>query len=281
MMNVAKCVGEVVRSQQGVAAGTIAEYSRYIKKSSKANVSTVVLSLLILGELGRFIDMSPQHDIFNNVIEHFSASEEGVRTAAAFSAGNIAIGNLHQFLPAILRISESDPSKRLLSLHALKEVVTHGSHGQLEPVADQLWIPLFRNSTSDTEESTRNVAASCLGKLTTTQPSRYLPQLHTHIRDESPAVRATVISAIRYTFADSTPSYDELLAPLVMDFLGLMKDSDLTVRRLALSALNSAARTKPHLVRDHLPALLPILYSETVVKPDLIRTVQMGPWQHK
>ena len=34
-------------------------------------------------------------------------------------------------------------------------------------------------------------------------------------------------------------------------------------------------------MRDHLPALLPILYSETVVKPDLIRTVQMGPWQHK
>jgi len=109
-------------------------------------------------------------------------------------------------------------------------VVTHGSHGQLEPVADQLWIPLFRSSTSDAEESTRNVAAACLGKLTTTQPSRYLPQLHTRIRDENPAVRATVISAIRYTFADNTPSYDELLAPLVMDFLGLMKDSDL-VRR--------------------------------------------------
>ena len=31
VMNVAKCVGEVVRSQQAVAAGTIAEYSRYIK----------------------------------------------------------------------------------------------------------------------------------------------------------------------------------------------------------------------------------------------------------
>ena len=84
--------------------------------------------------------MSPQHDIFSNVIEHFSADEEGIRTAAAFSAGicvftvplflvmtdswtgNIAIGNLHQFLPAILKISESGPSKRLLSLHALKEV---------------------------------------------------------------------------------------------------------------------------------------------------------------
>lgn len=54
-----------------------------------------------------------------------------------------------------------------------------------------------------------------------------------------------------------------------------------TVRRLALSALNSAARTKASLIRDHLQTLLPTLYQETVIKPDLIRTVQMGPWTHK
>lgn len=54
-----------------------------------------------------------------------------------------------------------------------------------------------------------------------------------------------------------------------------------TVRRLALSALNSAARTKPHLIREHLPTLLPTLYAETKVNPELIRTVQMGPWTHK
>lgn len=53
------------------------------------------------------------------------------------------------------------------------------------------------------------------------------------------------------------------------------------VRRLTLSALNSAARAKPHLVRDHLVALLPNLYKETIVDPTLIRTVQMGPWSHK
>ncbi|KAH7884046.1 armadillo-type protein [Phlebopus sp. FC_14] len=279
--NVAKCIGQVVSSQQGVAAGTIAEYSKAIKKSSKAKTSSVVLSLLILGELGRFIDMSPQHDTFNNVIDHFSAEEEEIRTAAAFAAGNIAIGNLHQFLPTILKVTETDPTKRLLSLHALKEVVTHCSHGQLEPVADLLWSPLFHSSTSDSEESTRNVAAACLSKLTTTHPSRYLPQLHARIHDEDPAVRASVVSAVRYTFAESAPSYDELLAPLLMDFLGLMKDPDLTVRRIALSALNSAARTKPHLIREHLPVLLPALYAETSVNPDLVRTVQMGPWTHK
>lgn len=54
-----------------------------------------------------------------------------------------------------------------------------------------------------------------------------------------------------------------------------------TVRRLALSSLNSSARTKPHLLREHLKTLQPILYKETVINPDLIRTVQMGPWTHK
>ncbi|PBK61875.1 ARM repeat-containing protein [Armillaria solidipes] len=278
--NVAKCVAQVVKSQHGIAAGVIAEYSKHLKQTSKAKPSLVVLSLLIVGELGRFIDMSPQSEIFSNAIEHFSSDQEDLRAAAAFAAGNIAIGNLHLFLPAIIKMVESDPKKRLLSLHALKEVVTHSSQSQLEGVSDLLWVPLFENS-ENSEETTRNVAAACLGKLAITHPSRYLPQLHARIHDQNPATRATVVSAIRYTFADSPASYDELLSPYLVDFLSLMLDQDLTVRRIALSALNSAARTKPHLVRDHLPALLSSLYKETTVNQDLVRTVQMGPWTHK
>lgn len=45
--------------------------------------------------------------------------------------------------------------------------------------------------------------------------------------------------------------------------------------------MNSAARTKPHLIREHLPTLLPGLYKESHINPVLIRTVQMGPWTHK
>ncbi|KAG6856601.1 hypothetical protein H0H87_002693 [Tephrocybe sp. NHM501043] len=278
--NVARCIAQVVKSQLNVAAGVIAEYSKNIKKTSKAKISLIVLSLLIVGELGRFIDMSTQRDIFTNTIDHFGSEKEEIRVAAAFAAGNIAIGNLHQFLPVIVKLAESDPKKRLLSLHALKEVVTHCSQGQLEGVAEMLWVPLFENSeTSD--ETTRNVAAACLGKLATTQPSRYLPQLHARLRETNAATRATVVSAIRYTFADNSQSYDELLAPLLVDFLSLMLDDDLTVRRLALSSLNSAARTKPHLIREHLASLLPSLYKETIINPELIRTVQMGPWTHK
>ncbi|KAF9560250.1 TIP120-domain-containing protein [Agrocybe pediades] len=278
--NVAKCIAQVVRSQQAVAAGTIAEYSKYIKKDTKATPSLVILSLLIIGELGRFIDFSPQKEIFNLVIDHFSSEQEDMRAAASFAAGNIAIGNLQQFLPAIVKMVETDSKKRLLALHAAKEVVTHCSSGQLEGVAELLWGPLFENS-QNAEESTRNVAAACLGKLATTRPSQYLPQLHARVKDPNPATRATVVSAIRYTFADTSTSFDVVFSPLIVDFLSLMVDEDLTVRRLALSTLNSAARTKPHLIRDHLVSLLPNLYKETVVDPTLIRTVQMGPWTHK
>lgn len=67
-------------------------------------------------------DMSPQHEIFNQAIDRFGSEQEEVRTAAAFAAGNIAVGNLHHFLPAIVKMVETDQSKRLLALHALKEV---------------------------------------------------------------------------------------------------------------------------------------------------------------
>ena len=36
--------------------------------------------------------------------------------------GNMAIGNLPRFLPSIIQIVESDSKKRLLALHASKEV---------------------------------------------------------------------------------------------------------------------------------------------------------------
>ncbi|KAL4244143.1 CAND family protein [Abortiporus biennis] len=278
--NVAKCIGSVVKSQQTIAAGTIAEFAKHLRPNSKAKTSQVVLSLLVMGEVGRFIDMWANQEIFNQAIERFASEQEEIRTAASFAAGNIAVGNLQHFLPVIVKMIENDSKKRLLSLHALKEVVTHCSHGQLETVADILWTPLFQNS-ENAEETTRNVAAACLGKLTTTHPSRYLPQLHVRIRDQNPAARATVLAAVRYTFAEPSQSYDELLSPLIMDFLSLINDSDLTVKRLALSALNSAARTKPYLIGPYLSSILPSLYKETVLNPTLIRTVQMGPWTHK
>ncbi len=88
--------------------------------------------------------MSPQSDVFYHSIDLFAAEQEEIKATAAFAAGaspfllsrfqgltasfylgNIAIGNLHQFLPAIIKLMESDNKKRLLALHASKEVSTY------------------------------------------------------------------------------------------------------------------------------------------------------------
>ena len=104
------------------------------------------------------------------------------RNLTASLLGNIAIGNLQLFLPFIVHLVKQDDLKRLLALHALKEVVTHTSTSHLENLAETLWVPLFENSES-ADESERGVAAACIGKLITTHPARYLPQVHVCITE--------------------------------------------------------------------------------------------------
>lgn len=174
--------------------------------------------------------MSPQHDVFDVAIEFFASDQEDIRTAAAFAAGqafsdvicypdliflllltgNIAIGNLQLFLPFIVQLVRQDDTKRLLALHALKEVVTHTSTSHLENLADTLWAPLFENSES-ADESSRGVAAACIGKLITTHPARYLPQVHVRTHSQSLLIRAH--DCCRPAFVILTPLLVQLFCP--------------------------------------------------------------------
>jgi cullin-associated NEDD8-dissociated protein 1 len=91
-----------------------------------------------------------------------------------------------------------------------------------------------------------------------------------------------IIQAIRYTLADSDEAFDAVLKTTLIDMLGLMlRDSELENRRLALTTLNSAAHNKPDLIIPNLGLLLPLVMQESVIKPELIREVTMGPFKHK
>lgn len=64
----------------------------------------------------------------------------------------------------------------------LSQSIFHCSRSQLEHIADTLWKPLFDDAeTSD--EATRSIVASCIGKLTTSNPAKYLPQLEVRPED--------------------------------------------------------------------------------------------------
>lgn len=144
--------------------------------------------------------MSAHTDIFNRILGYFGDSSSTLRDAAAFAAGNMAVGSPKFLQPIVQRVeTATDQNERLLSLHALREVslsvvlgpsyssdcltpfyspqsIFHCSRSQLEHIADTLWKPLFDDAeTSD--EATRAIVASCIGKLTTSNPVKYLPQL--------------------------------------------------------------------------------------------------------
>lgn len=63
--------------------------------------------------------------------------------------------------------------------------------------------------------------------------------------------------------------------------LTVLQDSDMEIRRLAMTTLNSAAHNKPDLILPHLGELVPYVMAESVIKPELIREVQMGPFKHQ
>jgi cullin-associated NEDD8-dissociated protein 1 len=91
-----------------------------------------------------------------------------------------------------------------------------------------------------------------------------------------------VIAALRFTFSDTDEAYDEYLRPIVVPMLvQMLSEPDLENRRLALMTFNSAMHNKPDIILPALDQLLPLAMKETVVKPELIREVQMGPFKHK
>lgn len=91
-----------------------------------------------------------------------------------------------------------------------------------------------------------------------------------------------VVSAVKHTVVDRPlPHVDSVLGPMLLRFLLLMGDEDRHVRRAAVVALSGCAHAKPGLVVGDLAQLLPLLYAQTAVREDMIRTVDLGPFKHK
>ncbi|TPX69285.1 hypothetical protein SpCBS45565_g02598 [Spizellomyces sp. 'palustris'] len=273
------------------APPTIEKFINEVENDSSKE-SMRYVSLLTLGEIGRKKDLSGLHpELDQTLLKLFASPSEEIKQAAAFALGNIALGNLQRYMPIVLTTVREGGKKRYLVLVALKEIITRFSHHEasaaststLQAFAPELWQVLFQHTEETEEEATRNIIAECLGKLSLSQPGTFLPDLQSRLAASNAHARATVVTAIRFTFTEHVEheDFDTLLRPLIVDFLRLVKDDDLNVRRVSLTTLNSAAHNKPHLIRESLGELLPLLYDETVVKSELIHVVEMGPFKHQ
>ncbi|KAL3278590.1 hypothetical protein HHI36_016135 [Cryptolaemus montrouzieri] len=280
--SLAKCVAAITVTCQAHALSILPQFINEIQNAESDTQH--IFALLVVGEIGREIDLTSIYNLKHVILQSFRAVSEEVKSAASYALGSIAIGNLEQYLPFILNESQEQPKRQYLLLHSLKEVITclsQTSTGvqQLLPFVPAIWMQLYLHCEC-TEEGTRNVVAECLGKLTLINPADLLPQLKESLKSSSPLMRTTVVTAVKFTISDQPSQIDPLLRQCIAEFLNTLEDPDLNVRRVALVAFNSAAHNKPSLIRDLLDQILPQLYSETKIKKELIREVEMGPFKH-
>jgi cullin-associated NEDD8-dissociated protein 1 len=280
--SLAKCIAALTLQMPSEAVGIANDFMNGIQSCRSDNHTTFYL--LTIGEIGRYFNLSSIDQLPQTILNCFSSSSEDVKAAASHALGAIAVGNLQFYLPLILAEIEAQPKRQYLLLHSLKEVITSLSStkqgtDQLLASVPTIWEQMFRHCECP-EEGSRNVVAECLGKLVLVNPEDLLPRLQTALRSDSTLMRTAVVSAVKFTISDQPQPIDTLLRQSIGQFLFALQDPEPSVRRVALVAFNSAVHNKPSLVRDLLPELLPQLYSETRVKKELIREVEMGPFKH-
>lgn len=236
-----------------------------------------VLALTCLGEVGRRNDLAPHGQLLETIMAEFGSEADDVKAAASFALGNVAAGNLPVFMPYLL--SELKASQQYLTLHALKDLIGSGQAQLADYIGDML--PHLVSFAQHEEEGVRNVVSECLGRLAATAPDAVVPQLTALLTHENGNTRATVVNSVRFAITEvGTAPLPPVLADALISFLRALSDAELAVRRGALLALNSAAHNKPAAVWKLLPELLPMLYAETVKRPELVHQVDLGPFKH-
>jgi len=237
-----------------------------------------------LGEIGRKVDLTSHDALQKTILATFDSANEETRQAASFALGNVAVGNLNKYLPQVLGEIKKNPKTKYLLLHSLREIIvrqsTSSSGIEILKGYQKDVLPILFENCENEDEGTRNVVAECLGKLAIVSPQDLVPTFLERVKSDSAFTRSTVVTALKFAIVEKAQTIDPLLTPVMGKFLDLLKDKDLNVRRNTLLTLNYAAHNKPILIRDVLPANMPLIYNESKVKPELIRQVDLGPFKH-
>ncbi|CAD6506153.1 BgTH12-07083 [Blumeria graminis f. sp. triticale] len=238
------------------------------------------LAVAVLGETGLLLGKNSNLCTSTFTVQ-FSAASEKVRLASAVALGRAGAGNIPDYLPEILRIMSGGGNTEYLLLHSIKEIIQQASNSGVDISAyiQPLWDQLI--SASQVEDN-KAIGVECIGRLTILDPKTYITELQGYLSDSNASVRAMAIQAIRYTLADGDAAFDRVLIESLVKMLSTMlQDTETENRRLALTTLSSVAHNKPAMIISNLGELLPFVIQESIVKPELVREVPMGPFKHK
>ncbi|KAL8377319.1 hypothetical protein RB595_008148 [Gaeumannomyces hyphopodioides] len=275
---VGKVIGNLLVASGDSAGVTLDSFVSEVQTSSE-DQARASLALAVLGEAGlRLGARSPlTPDIF---LKQFGKDFDKVSISAAVALGRAGAGDVAQYLPVILGDIEGNGPQRYLLLQSVKEFLQQVSVSQTDigSYLPEIWNHLLGASNV---EDNKAVCAECIGRLAIIAPQEYVPKLQSLLQDWSSDRRAIAVQSLRYTLPESGDVFDAIIKEHLVDMLVLvLQDKELEIRRLSMTALNSAAHNKPDLILAQLGQLLPYVINESVKNNDLIREVQMGPFRH-
>ncbi|KAI3396409.1 hypothetical protein diail_12217 [Diaporthe ilicicola] len=269
-------VGKVIGTLLVASGGTgVVDINSFITEAETAeDKARGSLALSVLGEAAlRLGSKSPlKPEIFT---KHFGDEYDKFSLTAAMALGRAAAGNPQAYLPVILQSFQNAGAKQYLLLQSIKEILLQRAN--ISNFAQPIWDCLLESSQG---EDNKAVCAECVGRLAVVDPETFIPKLDKLLGNPSPAVRGIAVQALRYTFADSGDKFDTVLQSYLITMLtSILQDPDMDIRRLAMTTFTSAANNKPDMVLGHLNKLMPFVFGESTVKPELIREVMMGPFK--
>ncbi|GMH39342.1 hypothetical protein BSKO_07240 [Bryopsis sp. KO-2023] len=280
-LSVAQCIASLCcDGQPQELPGTVAK----LMEASEHDAGAKRLVLFVLGELGRRTDLSQYGDIESLLAASMTDKTEDIKAAGSFALGAITVGNLEKYLPSLLqkiKEDQSNPKRLYLLLQALNEVIRSMERmpGAVFSQGDHDSIVEILLMCSESEEECRNVVAECLGHMALIHPLTVFNVLSERITSESPNMRYTVITSVKYTILDKESPVDPVLHSVLPTYLGLIEDEDRHVRKAAVQVLCSVLTHKVPLIEEHLSDVLPMLYKQTVKRKDLIRVMDLGPFK--
>jgi cullin-associated NEDD8-dissociated protein 1 len=275
---VGKVIGTLLVASGSSSGVTVESFVDELKTNS-SDPTRVSLALAVLGEAAlRLGPKSPlKPDIF---LQQFSSEYDKVSLSAAVALGRAGAGNVQEYLPVILSGLKQAGNTQYLLLQSVKEILQQvvASSTDISDYSTNIWDQVLEAASV---EDNKAVCAECIGRLTLIKPKTYLPKLDLLLRNNSPALRAVAVQALRYTLPESDDAFDAVLRNYLVEMLKTMlEDPEMDIRRHAMSTLNAAAHNKPDLIMAHLSQLVPYVMRESVIRKELVREVMMGPFKH-
>ncbi len=273
---VAAIIARVVMLKEAEIPKMIDVYTKVLK--SKENPLKRKLAYMIIGNIGLKKDLSKFAELNSLIDTQLKTAEEEMKINVAICLGNIALGNKAHYIPQIMDKLKSPSQLGYLMLVALREIVALDHEGVLKSVAELL--PVLKTQADTEDEGYRSIIAEIIGKLLYADPYTVAPELEANITDKNGNVRATYALAYKYWYGRGKHDLAMFHASLPK-LLELFKDMNVKVQKALLDSLTHVAHLNAMHLRTHSIQIFAGTIPLTIYKPELVKTVDLGPLQHK